>query len=657
MADGQLSKDVRAAARQQQFLNVISREEATSRFTSHLTLQPLGVEEVLIEDLHGRVLAEDVTAGIDVPGFDRSNVDGFALIASDTSGAMEETPARLVVNNESLIPGANPALEIQPGTATPIATGGVIPRGADAVVMIEETDLIEVDDQSIVEVTRAVAPGNMITYAGTDIARGETVLWAHTRCSSREIGILASLGLTSAKVFRRPRVAIISTGDEVVAPGEELPLGSVYDSNAAILSAAVKECGGEPWIVGRVRDQLDELNSMVEQALAADVVLLSGGTSKGAGDLSYQIVQKFDDPGIVAHGVALKPGKPICLAVTQGKPVVILPGFPTSAIFTFHEFVAPVIRQFAAQPVTVRKELQAQLPVKINSSRGRTEYSLVRLFDSQGRKYAYPIGKGSGSVTTFSQADGFISIPQNVEIIETGETVNVTLLDEELSPSELVVIGSHCIGLDYLLSQLNRQGIKTSVMHVGSEAGLEAVKRGECHLAGIHLLDEETGVYNVPFLEDGLTLIPGYRRMQSFVCRSDETAFENVDGKAAIRIAVESKVHTMVNRNPGSGTRILADKLLDSLNLKHGRLAGYAKQVKSHNAVCAAIVQGRADWGIAIDSVAHSYGLRSISIQEENYDFVVRNESLALPAVQKFTELMEQEMVLHDLFKLRFRRE
>ncbi|QDT34144.1 molybdopterin biosynthesis protein [Thalassoglobus polymorphus] len=654
MAKSKLSENVRQASRQEQFLNVIDRDEATRRFQSSLTLKPLGVENIQLDDLHGRVLAHNIQAKIDVPGFDRSNVDGFAVIAEETAGAQEETPCFLKINNESLLPGQRPNATVTPGTATPISTGGMVPRGANAIVMIEETDLCEQDGVETVTISRSVAPGNMITYAGTDIAQGETVLWGGTKLTSREIGLLASLGQTDAPVFKSPRVAIISTGDEVVAPGETLPVGSIYDSNAAILSAAVKECGGTPVFVGRVQDEADQLQKMINTALEQDVVLLSGGTSKGAGDISYRIVQQFNDPGIVAHGVALKPGKPICMAVTQGKPVVILPGFPTSAIFTFHEFVAPVIRKLAGQPAESRKTVRAKSPIKVNSDRGRTEYLLVRLFESDGKRHAYPMGKGSGSVTTFSLADGFLTIPQHSEIISAGTEVEVTLLDEELQTSDLVVIGSHCVGLDLLLGKLRLQDLKPSIMHVGSEAGLSAVQRGECHLAGVHLLHPETNIYNVPFLTEELSLIKGYRRMQSFVCRSDDERFSGLDGKSAIQVALNASDCSMVNRNPGSGTRILTDQLLQQLNESDRPPHGYAMQVKSHNAVAAAIRQQRADWGIAIDSVANDYGLQSFPLREEHFDFIIRKENLQQPQIVAFQEMLQQPEVQAELEQIGF---
>src|SRR5262249_12908109 len=287
----------------------------------------------------GRVLAADAVAPVDVPSFDRANVDGFAVRAEDTFGASEDRPSKLQLSGEQIATGIVPSETVRPGSASAIATGAVVPRGADAVVMIENTDVVD----GLLFLRRPVAPGANITFAGTDIGRGETVLRRGERLTSRETGVLAALGLATVAVVRRPRVAIISTGDELISPGASAKPGLVYDSNATILADAVRELGAEPVPYGIVPDDRSALETVLHQALACDVVLLSGGTSKGPGDISYRVVSSLGKPGIVAHGVALKPGKPLCLAAVtlQGRrpvPVVILPGFPTSAIFTFREF-------------------------------------------------------------------------------------------------------------------------------------------------------------------------------------------------------------------------------------------------------------------------------------------------------------------------------
>ena len=314
---------------QAQFLHVLDRDEAERRFRSAIDLTPLGIEKIPLDTALGRVLAADVISPVDVPSFDRSNVDGFAVVAEDTFGASEEVPRSVRLVDEEIHTGVVPATVIQPGKGVLIATGGMVPRGADAVVMVEyaETRLID-KKRSELRIARAVTAGSGISFAGTDITAGETVLRQGTLLTSRDTGVLAAIGIAKVNVWRKPVVAILSTGDEIIAPGDAMQPAKVYDSNAQVLADAVQELGGEPLRLGITHDDVAALRARLRHALeVADVVLLSGGTSKGAGDVSYRVVAELDDPGIVAHGVALKPGKPICLAVTQRRAVVVLPGF------------------------------------------------------------------------------------------------------------------------------------------------------------------------------------------------------------------------------------------------------------------------------------------------------------------------------------------
>ncbi len=646
---------LRQSARQTQFLDILTRDEAARRFEAALDLQPLGVETIPLLAAAGRVLARHVVAEVDVPAFDRSNVDGFAVRSSDLQGADEEHARTLRLTREVLSPGRVPQHEVVPGTATVIATGGMVPRGADAVVMVEQTEAVDLDGQPAVAAARMLSPGGNISSAGSDITRGETVLWAGQVLTARELGVLAALGLAHVDVYRRPRVAIISTGDEIVAPGQPLPTGSVYDSNATILAATVRELGGDPVCLGTVRDDLEHLRTLVSAGLTYDMVLLSGGTSKGEGDLSYQVVRDLPNPGIVAHGVALKPGKPICLAVTNGKPVVVLPGFPTSAIFTFHEFVAPVLRLLAGHSRVKHRTVPARVPQRINSERGRTEYVLVGLVRGADGWSAYPMGKGSGSVTTFSGADGFITIPQQTECLDEGTLVEVTLLDESLEPADFVVIGSHCVGLDLLLGELRSRGYTTRVLTVGSQGGLAAAKRGECDIAGVHLYDPVSEEYNRPFLSPGLELIEGYTRQQCFVFRVGDARFEGVDLDEAIQCATSDPACRMMNRNPGSGTRVLIDELLANCPTP-SEIPGYRVQTKSHNAVAAAISQGRADWGVAIETVAQQYGLGMIPIRTERYDFLVPESRRDSAVMREFESLLSDAEIARRLSEIGLKR-
>ena len=658
-----LSQALRRAVRQEQFLDIVTRDEAERRFRAHLRLEPLGEETVPLAQARGRVLADDVLAPVDVPGFDRAGVDGFAVRAEDTLGATEDAPRLLRLNPDLLTPGIQPSHPVLAGTATLIATGGMVPRGADAVVMVEQTDASEAGASAsaeaclLLEVRRPAVAGQFIASAGSDIGRGETVLRRGCVLTSREVGMLAAVGLGQVPVWRRPRVAILSTGDEIVPPGGPIQPGQVYDSNAAVLAAAVEELGCEPLPLGIVPDDLAQLEAALDRALAeADAVLLSGGTSKGAGDLASAVVGRLRDPGVVVHGVALKPGKPLCLAVSAGKPVAVLPGFPTSAIFTFHAFVAPVLRAMAGQPEARQGMVQATLPLRIASERGRTEYVLAALMRMpDGGLAAYPTAKGSGAVTAFAQADGFFAVPADTEAVAAGTPVTVQLIGAGSEPAglvvpDLVVIGSHCVGLDRLIGLLEREGVRVKSLAVGSSGGLAAARRGACDLAGIHLMDPDTGVYNTPYLTDGLTLLPGYGRMQGVVFPRGSPRFQSCRTAAeAAAAAAADPDCLLVNRNAGSGTRILIDRLLGG-----ARPAGYAHQAKSHNAVAVAVAQGRADWGVAIETVARQYGLGFLALQPERYDFVVPAARADRPAVQRFAALLRSEVGRSALRELGF---
>jgi putative molybdopterin biosynthesis protein len=637
-AEAELLARVRAAARQEQFLEVVSAEDAHVRFERHLDLSPLKGEQVVLSAALGRVLARDVVATVDAPPFDRSNVDGFALRAADTVGAGDSAPKQLVLNREVIACGFAPALEVKPKTATAIATGGVMPRGADAVVMVEHTELLDAAAPAI-ELRRAVAPGQFVSYAGSDIARGETLLRRGAKIGSREIGMLAACGLANVEVVRRPKVAVLSTGNELVRPSEPLRPAGVYDSNGAIIAAAVIEAGGEALPFGAFPDEEVALEKAVRVALAiCDVVVLSGGTSKGAGDLSHRVVSKLGEPGILVHGVALKPGKPLCLAVVEGKPIVVLPGFPTSAIFTFHAFVAPIIRAYAGLPPGTAETVTARIPVRIPSELGRQEFALVALVRGEEGAVAFPTAKGSGSVTSFSQADGFIAIDALASALDAGTQAEVTLIGGAPRPPDVIIMGSHDIALDIVIGALSERGLTARVLAVGSHGGVAAAQRGECDIAPVHLIDPKTGTYNAHLATNGLRLVPGWQRMQGIMFRKGDTRFDGRLADDAMNAALADPSCLMVNRNAAAGTRVLIDRLLNG-----ARPPGYANQPKSHNAVAAAVEQGRADWGVGIEPVAKLYGLGFIPVAPEHYDFLVVESRSDRPGVQAFLDALRDE--------------
>ena len=545
-------------------------------------------------------------------------------------------PVRVMLNDEVIACGIAPIRPVLSGTATSIATGGPVPRGADAIVMVEHT---RPAGPRAIEIRRAASPGQFISYAGSDIARGEALLRAGTVIGSREIGMLAACGIAQVSVARRPRVAVISTGDELVQPGQPLRPAEIYDTNGAIVAAAVSENGGEAVFLGAIADDEEQLEAAMRKALeASDMLVLSGGTSKGAGDVSHRIIARLGKPGIVAHGVALKPGKPLCLAVCDGKPVVILPGFPTSAMFTFHDMIVPMLRRMAGLPPRSDAKVMAKVPVRIASELGRTEFVMVSLVEGDRGLIAYPSGKGSGAITSFAQADGFLKIDALADQMPAGSDAEVTLFTPHVRVPDLVIIGSHCTGLDLVAAPLARAGFSVRSIAVGSLGGLAAARRGECDFAPIHLFDEATGSYNAPFLMAGLELVPGWRRMQGIVFRSGDARFQGLNAESAVRAALADPNCIMVNRNQGAGTRILIDRLLED-----ARPDGYWNQPRSHNAVAAAVAQHRADWGVTIAPVAHAAALGFIPLTEEHYDFALVTARKGRPAVQAFLKALASE--------------
>jgi putative molybdopterin biosynthesis protein len=641
--------------KQHQFLNVVDEAVAHERFDAACAHLVPGSEQVLLEEALGRVLSSDVTARVDVPGFDRSNVDGFAVRAADTVGAQELEPISFAVSEIVLSAGQKPpdGFEVEAAAAVSIATGAVVPRRADAVVMVEDTE----PDNGRILVTRAAVPGGNISFAGSDIGRGEVVMRRGTRLSARETGVLAAIGVVRAAVVRRPKVAVISTGDEIVTPGDPIGIGEVFDSNQRVLADSVVELGCEPRACGVIPDDEERLEELLENLLsgdeAVDVVILSGGTSKGEGDINARAVERLAErhprsPGVVAHGVALKPGKPVLLSVVSDVPIIVLPGFPTSAIFTFYEFVAPLLRRLSGVRSGAERTVEAVAPMRINSVPGRTEYSLVDLVEGTSGLVAYPLGAGSGSVTAFGRADGFIRIPATTEYVAEGSHLTVRLIDADAEPAELVAIGSHCIGFDHVLGLLSDEGFRVKSVAVGSTAGIGALARREGDVAGVHLLDEATGEYNRPFLPEGVRLVRGYGRRQGVVFRRDDP-LADVDSPDEMAVSLRGSQRRMINRNPGSGTRILIDDLLDG-----AQPDGYLHQARTHHAVAAAIEQGRADWGMTLDTIAAAAGLGFHFVADERYDIAIRTDRWERPAVVLLRHLLEDPAVRSSLAALGF---
>jgi len=616
------------------FRKLLSLEEALRKVQEHYVVEPLGSEEVPIDKSLGRVLSEDVVSMVDVPGFDRATMDGFAVIAEDTFSAQEDRPVKLKIEGK-VEAGGKLEVEVVSGKAVEIATGAPVPKGADAVVMVEQTD--QKDD--VVSIFKAVAPGENVMGAGTDIMAGEVVLRTGQEITSREVGLLAALGKSRVDVYRKPRVAIFSTGNELISAGQKLDYGKIYDINSKTLAGAILESGCEPVPLGICSDDPEEMKTKIQQALLiADVIVTSGSTSAGAGDVLYRIMGDFDGPGIVVHGLSVKPGKPLIVAVIEGKPLFGLPGYPTSAFMIFNLIVKPNISKMAGRAVESATWLEGKIASKIFSAKGRREFLPVHIVkDEVGKNLVYPVLSGSGAISSLALADGFIDIPQNQDFIEEGETFRVELFTRSFQAADLVFIGSHCIGLDILFSRLRRRTptLTFKIINTGSIGGLQAVKREEADVAGVHLLDESTGEYNLPFLDqygmaETATLIRGYNREQGLIVpKGNQKQIRSFEDLLRNDIS-------FINRNLGSGTRLLVDLNLRkvaeakglSLSQLTNRIRGYRVESRSHSAVALAVLNGKADAGFGIRTAAEIYGLNFIKVADEKYDFLIPKRRL-----------------------------
>jgi putative molybdopterin biosynthesis protein len=407
------------------FRRLLTFDEAKMEISRHLKSGPLGEETVALLEAYDRVLAEDVTSSLDIPPFSRSIVDGYTVKAEDTYGAEENSPVRLKITGVVNV-GELPRLGVEKGAAAEIVTGAPIPEGADAVVMVENTERTKEG----LQVNSAVAKGENVMKKGSDIRNGETVLKVGRILGSSEIGVLAALGLTSVRVFRVPIVAVLSTGAEVTEPGKELPPGKIYDINAYSLSAAVLESGGKPAYFGVVPDEKRALREALEGALvSADIVLTSGGVSVGPKDITPETIGSLGQPGLVVCGIAVKPGKPVTVAFVGEKPVFSMPGHPTSALLMFHLFVRPVVLLLAGRHVQEIATVKAMAGARMFSAKGRRTFVMVKLTqDKLNRLIAEPVETGaSGAITTLAKADGFVEIPENQQFVDAEEEITVSL--------------------------------------------------------------------------------------------------------------------------------------------------------------------------------------------------------------------------------------
>lgn len=622
------------------YRSLVGVDEVLPIIESYRPLVPLGVVELPVSEAVGRVLAENVFSPLNYPPYTRALVDGYAVRSDDLVGVYEDRPRKLrLVGKVST--GETRLVTIGRGECVEVSTGAVVPYPADAVVPVEYTH------QEGGEVTfyRSVARGENVDAAGSDVAEGEVVAWKGTQLTPTLAATLAALGVRTVKVYRPVRLGIVPTGNELRQPGEPLEYGQVYDSNSTMVYAYAKLAGAEPKVYPRARDELGEVEEALHRALDEnDVVATIGGTSAGPEDLVYRALSRLD-PGIILHGVREKPGRPLAVALHGEKIVFSLPGFPMSCLLTVNLYLLPVILRLQGMSPQQLPRRRAVIATPLRGEAGIRVFVPVILAERGGRQAAFPLPGHSGRVSSMVLVDGFAVVPENLEYAPEGSELEVVLNPFQRA-YRVNIIGSHDPLLQSIVASIPEAG-EVRVVNVGSLAGLQAVKSGVADIAGTHLLDPETGEYNVPYVKRlgirDAVLVKGYKREQGFVYRKEV-------GPVSSFAEVIEGGYRFVNRNPGSGTRVLVDHLLeeeargkgvDAAELKE-RLKGYSFEVKTHEAVAYLVSRGVADVGVAVRYVAERYGLGFTYLASEEYDLLVRKESLEKSAVKRIIEALRE---------------
>ena len=615
------------------FRTLVSIEEAKRLLYQFVKPYPLGIEYVDLSEAYGRVLGEDVSSGIDVPPYDRSLRDGYAVRSIDVAGAREDEPVTLRVI-DSIEAGSEKVVYLDEGEAAYVATGAPIPGGADSVVMEEYT----VRRGDYVEIFKQSSPGDWIQYAGSDISSGDTVLRKGTLLGSREIGVLAAIGLRRVPVYVKPRVAIISTGDEIIDVGEPIETGKIYDVNAYTVGGRVWRDGGIPLYLGIARDDLDDLREKIELGLGeADIIVTSGSTSVGLRDNLYKAISTFNSVKFIFHGIEMIPGKPTLAALIDGKLFIGLPGFPVSCLMIYNMLFSNVIRGFAGLPPIEYSRVKAYSGKVIRGRLGVKFLHPVFLRWVGGKMYFYPVYASSGAIASLALSDGYIVIGERENYVDVGEERDVYLFEEYIKPSDLVIVSSHSIALDNLVSKFLtiNPGINVKIVYSGSYGGIRAVEDGYNDFSGIHILDDESGEYNVPIIRKrglkDIILYRGFMREFGIVVKRGNPL--NIKG---LEDMLRGDVR-FINRSQGSGTRIFIDTWIHKYAEEKGipiqevlnMIKGYYTQAKTHSSVVYQVESGKADMGIASRTSILGHNVDFISLGWEYYDFLVNKSSLS----------------------------
>lgn len=598
------------------YLEMQPLEQAREAFLRAFAWTELvGVETIPTVEALGRVTAKPVFAALSSPSYHAAAMDGVALKAEASFGASEERPLRLAIGSQ----------------AHYVNTGHPLPVGADAVVMIEQ---VHSPEKGVVELAAAAFPWQHVRKVGEDIVAHEMVLPHHQRLGAAELSALLTAGVFQVEVLRRPKVAIMATGTELLdwreAQARPPRPGDIIEANSTFLAALVSECGAEPVILARQPDQYEAIKGAVAAALASDVhmVIVNAGASAGSKDYTAHVLGELGR--VLVHGVTAMPGKPSILGEARGKPVVGSPGYPVSAWVCLDQLVKPALYRMQGQEAPERETMIVTAARRLPSKLGQEEFLRVHLGRVGTRVVATPLKRGAGSVTSLTRADGILRIPAESDGIEEGSEVAVELLKPRWAVEEtLVVVGSHDVTLDLLADHIKRKNSRLwmSSSNVGSLGGLMAIKAGRCHLGGTHLLDTVTGDYNVSYIKKHLPEVPV--TLITLAWRSQGLMVKKGNPKGINTLADLCREDvTFVNRQAGSGTRVLLDYYLQREGLDPRRIRGYANDEYTHTAVAVQVLSGGADCGLGILAAAQALGLDFVPLCHERYDLCIPNAYL-----------------------------
>lgn len=601
-----------------EYLTNVPLDEARGEYLARLQENGFAgqTEMVSVQNAFGRITARAVYAVICAPHYAASAMDGIAVHAKDTFGATETTPVRLT-----------------PQQYMVVDTGDPVPEDCDAVIMVE--DIVRGEDESVT-IYAAAAPWQHIRQIGEDICAGEMILASYMEVTPAAIGAMIAGGVLEIEVMKKPVIGIIPTGDEIVAPCADPKPGDILEFNSSIFSAMVQEWGAEAKTYPIVPDRFDAIREMVAGAAdECDIVLLNAGSSAGREDYSVSVIRELGD--VVYHGIAIKPGKPAILGLRGAVPILGVPGYPVSGIIVIEELLKPLVAEWFHSNTAPVQLATATLTRPVVSGLKYQEFVRVRMGEVGGKLTASPLSRGAGVVSSFMKADGILEVPQGTEGYEAGEEVQVRLLSTpEKLQNTLVVIGSHDPLLDEVADMMHRADptVFMSSSHVGSMGGIMAIRRGEAHAGGCHLLDKETGVYNLSFLKKyfpngGIRLVRCVGRQQGLMLAKGNP----LDIKEFADIAKNGVRY--VNRQKGSGTRVLMDYLCEQYAVNVGDIYGYEREELTHTSVAAQIANGSADAGMGIYSAVQLYDLDFLPICIEEYDLIIPDHAWETPVVQQ----------------------